>query len=191
MLAPVHPPRRSEHPPFGRRRAVAAGGLLAAAVAAGAIVVTTGGGRPDQQVVERYASAWARGDTFAMYRELSDETRARTSLKRFARTMRRAAETSTLQRVRVGRHAHDRSLNEFVFEKFVTVPWVFGIDGLVLDRLEADRRRLENLGRDQAPDLVDAVARSGRRHFELGAQRAALDPDVLPRPDGERGLMAE
>jgi peptidoglycan glycosyltransferase len=99
LLAPVHPPRKSAHPPFGRRRAVAVGGLLAVAVAAGAIVVTTDGGRPDEQVVKRYANAWTRGDTAAMYRELSDDARARTSLKRFARTMRRAGETATLQRV--------------------------------------------------------------------------------------------
>jgi cell division protein FtsI/penicillin-binding protein 2 len=78
---------------------VAVGGLLAVAVAAGAIVVTTDGGRPDEQVVKRYANAWTRGDTAAMYRELSDDARARTSLKRFARTMRRAGETATLQRV--------------------------------------------------------------------------------------------
>ena len=84
---------------------MAAAGLLASAVAVGAIVLATGGGRADEQVVARYASAWARGDTLAMYRELSDATRERTSLRRFARTLRRAAETTTLQSVRVGEPA--------------------------------------------------------------------------------------
>jgi cell division protein FtsI/penicillin-binding protein 2 len=59
-------------------------------------------GRPDEQVVERFAQAWERGDTLAMYRELSPDARERWTLKRFARRYRLAAETATAERVRAG-----------------------------------------------------------------------------------------
>ena len=92
---PARGPRRGGSP---RRRALVAGGLLAAAVAAGVVAVAGRDGRPDEQVVTRFAQAWERGDTLAMYRELSPEARERTSLKGFARRYRLAAETATAGR---------------------------------------------------------------------------------------------
>jgi len=72
-------------------------------VGAGVVVVAGRDGRPDEQVVGRFAQAWERGDTLAMYRELSPEARERTSLKGFARRYRLAAETATAQGLRAGR----------------------------------------------------------------------------------------
>lgn len=58
---------------------------------------------PEKRTVEAFAAAYERGDQRAMYALLSDEARRRTSFERLQRTYKQAAETLTLEKVRVGR----------------------------------------------------------------------------------------
>jgi penicillin-binding protein A len=51
---------------------------------------------------ERFAAAWAQGNTEEMYRELTPEARAEVSLDRFRRVYQRAARTATLEAVAAG-----------------------------------------------------------------------------------------
>jgi peptidoglycan glycosyltransferase len=92
-----------------RRRAVVAGagaGIALAAFAGGALlgglhVPTT------QRTVERFASAWSRGDFAAMYSELSPKERERVRRGAFATAYQRALDTATAQRVTAGKPARD------------------------------------------------------------------------------------
>src|SRR3954470_10543579 len=106
--APPHGVRRAA--PHGapssrarkRRRVLAAG----AAVAGGAfaIGVVVGGLHVPgaQRSVERFASAWERGDFAAMYSELSDAERGRVRRGAFAAAYQRALDTATARRVTTG-----------------------------------------------------------------------------------------
>jgi len=55
------------------------------------------------RAAEAFAAAWQRGDRGAMYALLSDKARERTPRRSFDRAYAQAAETLTLQKVRVGR----------------------------------------------------------------------------------------
>ena len=56
----------------------------------------------EHRTVEAFATAWQRGDHRGMYALLSDEARRRTSFERLLRTYEDAADTLTLEKVRVG-----------------------------------------------------------------------------------------
>jgi penicillin-binding protein A len=91
--APARPrPRRW----VGRRQRLL---LLLSAAALALIAGLVVGARhvpPATKVAGAFGAAWERGDYRAMYALLSDDARARTSLRRFEAAYRRAAETLTL-----------------------------------------------------------------------------------------------
>ena len=90
------------------------------------------------------------------------------------------------ERIRICRHAHQRSLDQFLLEKTCAIPRRFsGSSACMLDRPEADRCCFENAGVDQAADLIDAIRGAGRRQLEMRAQRAALDANIFPCADGK------
>jgi peptidoglycan glycosyltransferase len=74
-------------------------GVAIAAFAAGAVIGALHEG-PQRKVAQRFLSAWARGDYPAMYSQLAPAARDQISLRRFTRAYERAAEVSTLERIR-------------------------------------------------------------------------------------------
>src|SRR4051794_5959646 len=100
------PPRRRDAARTRRRALVAGAGLALAAFAGGALL----GGLhvpSSQRTVERFASAWARGDFAAMYSELSPPERERVRRGAFAAAYQRALDTATGTRVATGRPVRD------------------------------------------------------------------------------------
>lgn len=59
-------------------------------------------GSPEKDVANRFAEAWAAGETGAMYRELNDASRARIGIQDFASDYREAARTATLRSLEAG-----------------------------------------------------------------------------------------
>src|SRR3954454_4638553 len=105
------PPRRPDAARTRRRALVAGDGLALAAFAAGALL----GGLhvpTSQRTVERFASAWARGDFAAMYSELSPPERDRVRRGAFTRAYQRALETATAERVVTGHPSRDEDAYE-------------------------------------------------------------------------------
>src|SRR3954454_11629429 len=102
------PPSRRD-PGRTRRHALVAGagaGVALAAFAGGALL----GGLhvpSKQRTVERFASAWSRGDFAAMYSELSPKERERVRRGAFATAYQRALDTATAQRLVTGKPARD------------------------------------------------------------------------------------
>src|SRR3954468_751707 len=100
------PPRRGDAARTRRRALLARAGIAVAAFAGGpllgALHVPS-----SQRTVERFASAWARGDFAAMYSELSPTERARVRRGAFAAAYQRALDTATAMRVTTGRPVHD------------------------------------------------------------------------------------
>ncbi|RKQ93879.1 cell division protein FtsI/penicillin-binding protein 2 [Solirubrobacter pauli] len=94
---------------MARRHVIASPKRFAPLAASAAVALLGGmvvGARhvpPEKRTVEAFAAAYERGDQRAMYALLSDEARRRTSLERMQRTYKQAAETLTLEQVRVGR----------------------------------------------------------------------------------------
>jgi len=94
---------------LARRHVIASPKRFAPLAASAAIALVGGmvvGGRhvpPEKRTVEAFAAAYERGDQRAMYALLSDDARRRTSYERLQRTYKQAAETLTLEKVRVGR----------------------------------------------------------------------------------------
>src|SRR3954465_11513570 len=100
------PPRRRDAARTRRRALVAGAGLALAAFAGGALL----GGLhvpSSQRTVERFASAWARGDFAAMYSELSPRARERGPRGPFAPAYQRPLDPATAQRVPAGKPARD------------------------------------------------------------------------------------
>jgi len=62
---------------------------------------------PDEQIAERYAAAWARGDLRTMYANLTPAVRARVSRARFADAHRSAMVTATARVARVAAPERD------------------------------------------------------------------------------------
>lgn len=88
--------------PLGRRPLLPiAGLLLLIAVGVGAYLVldARSSRAAEQDLVSRYAKAWAAQDFAAMYREIDDDARGRVSEKRFTMLNREALDTATSQRV--------------------------------------------------------------------------------------------
>jgi penicillin-binding protein A len=77
--------------------------VLAIAAFAGGVVVGARHEPAERQAAERFLRAWARSDYGGMYQLLSAASRKDTSVRRFTRAYRTAAETATLQRVVPGR----------------------------------------------------------------------------------------
>ena len=86
---------------------VAIGALVAAVALVAAILLVRDGEDPGEQVVQRFAVAWEKGDVAGMYATLSDGARERTPIKAFASAYRRAAATATARGVRTGEPARD------------------------------------------------------------------------------------
>src|SRR4051812_29176592 len=100
------PPRRRDAARTRRRALVAGAGFAFAAFAGGALV----GGLhvpSSQRTVERFATAWARGDYAAMYSELSPKERERIRRGAFAAAYQRALDTATAMRLTTGKPARD------------------------------------------------------------------------------------
>ena len=80
--------------------------ITVAVVAAGAIALVTGlvlgsgQGSAERALVERFAGAWSRGDYRAMYREISEQSRARITGEQFAEAYRKARATGTVATLR-------------------------------------------------------------------------------------------
>jgi hypothetical protein len=106
---PSSPPAR--RPPRRRRRAIADPKRFApialtalAALIVGAVV----GSRhvpSERKAVTGFADAWQRADYEAMYAQLSDDARSRTSLARLKRTYEQAADVLTLTKLTPARCA--------------------------------------------------------------------------------------
>jgi peptidoglycan glycosyltransferase len=90
-----------------RRRVLAVGAIVAlvafvgGALAGGLHVPTS------QRTIERFASAWTRGDFAAMYSELSPRERERIRRGAFAAAYQRALDTATAMRLTTGKPARD------------------------------------------------------------------------------------
>jgi cell division protein FtsI/penicillin-binding protein 2 len=90
-----------------RRRVLAVGAIVAlvafvgGALAGGLHVPTS------QRTIERFASAWTRGDFAAMYSELSPRERERIRRGAFATAYQRAFDTATATRLTTGKPARD------------------------------------------------------------------------------------
>lgn len=82
-----------------RRVLTRAAPIVFVALASLGIGLVIGARDPSLSAGERFAAAWERGDTEAMYRELTPEARAEFSLERFRRSYQRAARTATLEAV--------------------------------------------------------------------------------------------
>jgi peptidoglycan glycosyltransferase len=100
-------PRRRRHPPRRRRglplRSVGLG-LLVGVIAAVVVVLVIGllGGGKGKSEVERFGSAWERGDYQAMYGLLDADSQQRVSRAAFARAYRAATLTATTTKLEVG-----------------------------------------------------------------------------------------
>lgn len=88
-----------------RRRRLVTRTLPLATVAIVAFVLgaaTGAPGSPERDAANRFAEAWAAGDYRAMYRELTDASRASTSFEQFTGAYREAARTATLRSLEAG-----------------------------------------------------------------------------------------
>src|SRR4051794_41370752 len=90
-----------------RRRVLGVGAILAAGAFGGGALLGGLHVPSSQRTVERFASAWARGDFAAMYSELSPTERAGVRRGAFAAAYQRALDTATAMRVTTGRPVHD------------------------------------------------------------------------------------
>ena len=100
VVSPLSPARRPARRRRFSLRALPLLVLAAVAFAGGALL----GARhepPDRTIATRFARAWERADHRAMYAELSAAARRAVTLKRFTRAYEQAADTSTLQEVRL------------------------------------------------------------------------------------------
>ncbi len=77
--------------------------IAAAAFVAGLVVA----GGSDAPAADRFLAAWQRGDTEAMYAQLTPGARDRYSLERFQRSYADAAETATVKSISVGETSND------------------------------------------------------------------------------------
>jgi len=138
-------------------------------------------------VARQWAAAWQRGDYRAMYGLLSDRARRRTTLERLRRTYRRAAETTTLTRLRAGKPRH---VGGELYELPVTLQTrVFGrLSGRL--RLPVSEEE-DGAGVDWRSQLVFPGLRRGERltrETTLPARGAILARDGTPLAKGPNRL---
>src|SRR5215211_6679263 len=96
------PPRR---PPRRTRRLQRLAPLVAFAAAAFVVGIVLGSRHEpsERRAAARFAAAWERGDYATMHSLLTEKARAEFPLRRFQRAYERAADTTTLARVRTSR----------------------------------------------------------------------------------------
>jgi cell division protein FtsI/penicillin-binding protein 2 len=167
---------------------LAATGIIAlgAGIAVGSVHVPG-----ERKTVHAFATAWERGDERAMYALLSDKAKARTSLQRLQRTYDEAAETLTLERVRVGPVRDDRTVPVALETR------IFGTLRGTLT-LPTDEREGEAPGIDWRAELVYPGLRRGeklRRETTLPPRATIEARDGTPIAKGpervsELGLIA-
>jgi penicillin-binding protein A len=92
-------------------------------------------GSPEKEAAERFATAWARKDFAAMYRELNEASRRAVGADEFATAYREAAEVATLRSLEVGsaQDARDESGAEVVPVPVVGGTVAFGDVGAELE----------------------------------------------------------
>src|SRR5829696_8585132 len=94
--------RRRRRPPLAPLAILLA--LLAAAAAVAYVLHERSSEKAElRDTAARFAAAWERGDTAAMYRELDADARSTYSERRFASDYRAAAREATVERVEAGR----------------------------------------------------------------------------------------
>jgi hypothetical protein len=98
-------PRRSD--PRLRRRLLL--GVAVVAFVLGVAFGAGGGTSPSESLALGFAHAWARGDYGAMYADIDQSARRRTSLAAFTSAVKAADVTATATTLKVGRHAHETS----------------------------------------------------------------------------------
>jgi penicillin-binding protein A len=201
------PPGRRDAARTRRRALVAGAGLALAAFAGGALL----GGLhvpSSQRTVERFASAWTRGDFAAMYSELSPKERDRVRRGAFATAYQRALDTATAMRVVTGRPVHDRDAYRVpvrvdtriwgAVRGTVRVPVTKeGVDwshdlvfpglrrGEKLTRTTRLPARASLLARDKTP-----LARGPARASSLGAVASSIVGSLGPIPADRRAHLA-
>jgi len=98
--------------------------LIVVAAIAFAVGASAGApGSPEKEAAERFATAWARKDFAAMYRELNEASQRAVDVDEFATAYREAAEVATLRGLEVGSAQDAR---EESGAKVVPVPVVAG-----------------------------------------------------------------
>jgi hypothetical protein len=114
-LSPARPPARRASP---RRRRLAGRSLpmlvLAGAAFAGGALAGSRHEAPERGIATRFAQAWARGDYPGMYAELTPQGREAVSLRRFTRAYEQAADTATLEAIRLAAAPVEREEAVFV-----------------------------------------------------------------------------
>jgi hypothetical protein len=155
------------------------GAAVAAAAFAGGLTFGALHVSPAERAVERFTTAWERGDFAAMYSELSAAARDRVRRGRFTAEYQRALKTATAERVIIGRPREDRG----VYIVPVRVPTrIFGVvGGMVRLPAAAD-------GVDWAPELVFPGLREGERltrTTRLPRRAGVLARDRTPLAHGD------
>jgi hypothetical protein len=161
--------------------------LAAAAFSAGLLI----GARhepTERRLVASFTAAWERGDFAAMYRLLGDAARSEVTLRGFERRYRRAAETSTLARVRAG-HPRDGDDGRVA----VDVTAVTRIFGAVTARmmLRIEERADGKPGVAWRPEHVFPGLRAGERlerETRMPPRAAIQARDGTPIAQGESRL---
>jgi peptidoglycan glycosyltransferase len=175
----------------GRRRArtlrLAPLALVALVAFAAGAVVGLRHETAQAAVARKWAAAWERGDYRAMHALLSERARRRTTLKRLQRTYRRAAETTTLTKLRTGKPRH---VGGELYELPVTLQTrVFGrLSGRL--RLPVAEEE-DGAGVDWRSQLVFPGLRRGERltrETTLPARGAILARDGTPLAKGPNRL---
>jgi peptidoglycan glycosyltransferase len=178
--------------PAARRASRARRLVPVAAVAAAAFVTgAVAGARhepSERRVVASFAAAWERGDFPGMHALLTKEARQRTTLRRFTRAYRRAAETATATRVRASGRPFE--LREGVVGLPVTASTrVFGPVQAQLDvPVEGSG---EEVGVAWAPHLAFPGLRRGerlQREMRMPARATLQARDGTPIAAGEARL---
>jgi penicillin-binding protein A len=167
--------------------------VLAAGAFAGGLVAGGSHEPSERRLAARFVAAWEREDYAAMHAMLSPQSRAETSLRRFARTYRRARVTATLTHLRAGRPRDVRDDTVTVpfevrtrifgdLEQAITLPVAEGEDGepavawdahLVFPGLRPGERLTRNT---RLPEREAIQARDGTPIAEGESRLSDLDP---------------
>ena len=147
------------------------------------------GGRsttPGEQTAERFAAAWARNDHAQMHALLSEPAKRRTSLMRFSRAYRRAAETATVSSLYTGEPVHDSDSGAFSVPVRVQTRSFGVISERVLVPVsgEGDAEGVDWSARMSFPGLREGEELS--RETRLAPRADLLARDGTPLAEGEQ-----